>query len=81
MATATKENTKAPETVETPKAQKAPKKGVKTYIITVNNNPDFCGVGAGGVQFANGTARTTRERLAAWFKERGGAYTVEEATE
>lgn len=78
MATATKENTKAPETVETPKAQK---KTVKTYIITVNNNPDFCGVGAGGVQFANGTARTTRERLAAWFKERGDAYTVEEATE
>ena len=62
---------------ETPKAEK-----VTAYIITINNNPNFCGVGAGGVQFANGTARTTRARLAAWFKERGEeVYKVEEVTE
>lgn len=72
MATATKEATAVKET---------PKKAVKTYIITIKNNPDFCGVGAGGVQFANGTARTTRERLADWFRERPGVYTVEEVTE
>jgi hypothetical protein len=68
------------ETPKTPAAE-TPKNTVKTYIITVKNNPDFCGIGAGGVQFANGTARTTRARLADWFKERPDVYTVEEKAE
>lgn len=55
------------------------KANVKEFIVTVKNNPNFCGVGAGGAQFANGEAKTTNERLARWFKERSG-YTVKEAT-
>lgn len=45
------------------------------YIIEVKNNPEFCGIGAGGVQFANGKATIESERLANWFKEHPG-YTV-----
>ena len=52
-------------------------KANKTYIVTVKNNPTFCGVGAGGAQFAQGKASVTSERLANWFKEHDG-YTVEE---
>lgn len=55
----------------------AKKKTVKTYIVKVKNNPEFCGKGAGGVQFANGKAENVSERMANWFKEHQG-YTVEE---
>lgn len=47
------------------------------YTIKVNNNSEFCGKGAGGVQFANGEARTDSARMAAWFREHSG-YTVTE---
>lgn len=47
----------------------------KTFIVKVKNNPNFCGIGAGGAQFANGEAKITNERLANWFKEHEG-YTV-----
>ena len=46
------------------------------YIVIVNNNPTFCGKGAGGVQFANGKAEVDSDRMAAWFREHPG-YTVE----
>lgn len=49
----------------------------KKYIVTVKNNPEFCGKGAGGVQFANGKAENVTERMAAWFKEHPG-YDVKE---
>lgn len=52
---------------------------VKTFIVTVENK-EFCGVGAGGAQFAHGEATITNERLANWFKEHDG-YTVKEAKE
>ena len=42
------------------------------YIVTVKNNPTFCGKGAGGVQFANGKAETDSDRLANWFKTHPG---------
>ena len=48
------------------------------YIVKVKNNPDFCGIGAGGVQFANGEAKVTSDRMAAWFREHEG-YEVTEA--
>lgn len=51
----------------------------KEFIVTVKNNPNFCGVGAGGAQFADGKARIKNERLARWFKEHSG-YAVEEVT-
>lgn len=49
----------------------------KTYIVTVEKNPNYCGEGAGGAQFAQGKATITSERLAKWFKEHDG-YKVEE---
>lgn len=58
----------------------AKKEAVKTYIVTVENNPDYCGEGAGGAQFANGKATITNARLAEWFKAHKG-YKVEEVKE
>jgi hypothetical protein len=52
-------------------------KATKTYIVTVKNNSTFCGVGAGGTQFAQGKAEVASERLANWFKEHPG-YEVAE---
>lgn len=52
----------------------------KTYIISVKTNPDFCGIGAGGAQFAHGKATITSDRLARWFREHDG-YTVTEVKE
>ena len=48
------------------------------YIVKVKNNPSFCGIGAGGVQFANGEAHITSDRMAEWFREHNG-YEVTEA--
>ena len=42
------------------------------YIVTVKNNPTFCGKGAGGVQFANGKAEVDSDRMAQWFKDHPG---------
>lgn len=55
----------------------ASKKEVKTYIVKVKGNTEFCGKGAGGIQFANGKAENVSERMANWFKEHPG-YAVEE---
>lgn len=49
----------------------------KKYIIKVENNPAYCGIGAGGVQFANGQAVINECPLVNWFKEHAG-YVVEE---
>ena len=49
----------------------APTKG-KSYTVKVKGNPTYCGVGAGGVQFANGQAVITSDRMAAWFREHDG---------
>lgn len=49
---------------------------VKEYTVKVDANPDFCGIGACGLHFAHGEAKTTSERAAAWFREHDG-YTVE----
>lgn len=48
------------------------------YIVKVKSNPAFCGIGAGGVQFANGEAHVTSERMAEWFREHNG-YEVTKA--
>lgn len=58
----------------------AVKKTAKTYIVKVKNNENFCGKGAGGVQFANGKAENVSERMANWFKEHPG-YEVTEMKE
>lgn len=64
------------ETTETVEAVKENKK--KAYVITVVGNSSYCGIGAGGVQFANGKAHITSDRMADWFREHDG-YTVTEA--
>ena len=60
--------------------KKAAAKAKKKYIITVDTNPGFCGVDAGGVQFAHGEAIIEDERLANWFGEHAG-YNVSEVVE
>ena len=50
---------------------------VKKYLVEVTANPNYCGIGAGGVQFANGRAVIESARMAAWFREHKG-YTVTE---
>ena len=50
------------------------------YEIKVASNPNFCGIGAGGVQFAYGKAQITGGRMVAWFREHEG-YEVTELTE
>ena len=52
----------------------------KTYIVEVVNNKEYCGIGAGGAQFANGQAKIDNERLANWFREHPG-YKVTEVAE
>lgn len=46
------------------------------YIIKVETNPTFCGIDAGGVQFANGQAIIEECPLLNWFREHEG-YSVE----
>mgnify|MGYP001095523489 CR=1 FL=1 len=44
----------------------------RRWTVRVENNPAFCGIGAGGVQFANGRAEITSGRMAEWFREHEG---------
>ena len=53
------------------------KEELRTYKVTVKDNPGYCGEGAGGAQFAHGSALITSERLAAWFREHKGYIVVE----
>lgn len=48
------------------------KKPAEKWTVTVKNNPDFVGKGAGGVQFANGRAETSSKVLANWFRSHEG---------
>ncbi len=57
--------------------QKKKRSAAKAFIVEVKKNPSYCGIGAGGVQFANGKAEITSERMAEWFREHDG-YTVSE---
>ena len=50
----------------------------KTYVVSVKDK-NYCGIGAGGAQFARGEALIDNERMAAWFREHEG-YTVKEIT-
>lgn len=50
------------------------------YLIKVTNNPGYCGIGAGSVQFANGQAIIGYGRMVEWFREHDG-YSVEEFKE
>ena len=52
----------------------------KKYIIKVETNPSFCGIDAGGVQFANGQAIIEECPLVEWFREHEG-YSVKAVDE
>lgn len=53
------------------------KKTAKTYKVKVVANPNFCGIDAGGVQFAYGEAIVPEGRMLDWFREHDG-YAVTE---
>ena len=48
----------------------AGKQEAVAYLVKTKD-PNFCGQGAGGVQFANGQAVVTDEWLACWYREKG----------
>ncbi len=54
--------------------EKAESRAVQSgsYIVKVKDNDAYCGIGAGGVQFANGQAVIESERMAVWFREHEG---------
>nr|DAL40875.1 MAG TPA_asm: hypothetical protein [Caudoviricetes sp.] len=56
-------------------------KAVTGYEIKVVGNTEFCGVGAGGVQFAYGKAQITGGRMVDWFREHEGYEVTEIVTE
>ena len=51
-------------------------KEVKGVTVTVKKNKKFCGIGAGGVQFSNGTATVTNPVMIDWFKNHPDNYEV-----
>jgi len=50
----------------------------KKWLVKVVSNPNFCGIDAGGVQFAHGQAVISDARMAAWFRSHAG-YEVTDA--
>lgn len=52
----------------------------KMYEISVDKNKNFCGIDAGGAQFAHGKAIVPEGRIVDWFKEHDG-YTVKAVAE
>ena len=52
----------------------------KKYKVVNTVNPEFCGIDAGGVQFAHGEAIISEGVMVSWFKEHYG-YEVSEVTE
>lgn len=58
----------------------AKKEEVKKYLVKVTTNPEFCGIDAGGVQFAHGEAVISEGVMVGWFKEHEG-YEVTEVAE
>ena len=62
-------------------AAKQDKKNIKGYRIRVKTNPNYVGVGAGGVQFAYGQATVHADStIVGWYREHEG-YEVTEITE
>ncbi len=59
-------------------SRKTAKKRVTAWKVRVKNNPGFCGIGAGGVQFANGQAEVHSERMAQWFMEHEGYEVIKQ---
>lgn len=58
--------------------EKAAKEKTPSWLVKVKNNPNFCGIGAGGVQFADGQATVTSKRMAGWFTEHDGYEVIKQ---
>lgn len=58
--------------------EQAESKKTGSWLVKVSNNPDYCGIGAGGIQFAYGQAVVKSERMARWFKEHPGYEVTEQ---
>lgn len=56
----------------------AKKKQPKKYLVKTND-PKYCGIGAGGIQFAYGKAEIHEGWVLDWYKDHG--YKVEEIKE
>lgn len=48
------------------------KKTADKYLVTITANPEYCGIDAGGVQFAHGKAEIADPWLAEWFRTHEG---------
>ena len=59
----------------------ARKSAEKQFKITIEGNPNYCGIDAGGVQFAYGSAIITDGRMVDWFKEHDGYIVTEVSSE
>lgn len=59
---------------------KAKAKENKTYIVETPVK-NYCGVGAGGVQFAYGKAEVNEGWVLDWYRERGYKVTEKEAAQ
>lgn len=55
-------------------------KKTKMYLVEVTSNPEYCGICAGGVHFANGKAQIPEGRMVEWYREHKG-YKVTEIAE
>lgn len=53
----------------------------ETYLVKIKDNDHFCGIGAGGTQFANGQAVISDLRMARWFMEHKGYEVVKQGGE
>lgn len=72
MAKATNLEEKVTNTEVEVQEEEKTKMRASSWIIKVKDSPNFCGIGAGGVQFANGRATITSGRMAEWFNEHDG---------
>ena len=59
----------------------AKKAKATVYTVEVVGKPAYCGIGAAGVQFANGSAKVTDEWVAEWYRTHEGYKVTAEAAE
>lgn len=53
----------------------------KRYLVEVETDANYCGICAGGVQFAYGKAEIPEGRMAEWYREHDGYKVTEIADE
>lgn len=73
------ERKNAPDTINSEPDTAKDKIAVRKFKIKVKDNKSYCGIGAGGVQFAYGEAVIREGVLVNWYREHDG-YEVTEVT-